>query len=423
MGAIVCSHGQYSSEMTDTEPITVEAELIEEDAEGDIDRAVTGRRSVARKYVKRLRKRHPEATPADIIRLLERHYGTAITAAGAAITVGVIAADVAIAMIPVAGPAAAGVKSAGQQAAKKAGTEAIKAAAKGVALGAAKSGAQRAAGLLPAGDQQLQFEITALFGLALAEIHGMDLDQAQAHALVYGLTNERVSQQQIATMAADVATLSSDGAMTMGQDIAAGRKDWSHWATTLADGMPAGAAQTFVRTIQTGQLEVARENLNGKQQSAIEYGAGALAGGVARFVFGRDVIAASHLAFAEPPADFPAHLTLPSAATSSAEVDTDEDAVEPNAAFAALEDAAKATGTWMASTAGTVANGVSAAAGSATRVFRSVDIDGDGIPDEPQALTVAKGLGSAVASATSNAGGRAADLFKRRKGERQPANS
>jgi hypothetical protein len=38
----------------------------------------------------------------------------------------------------------------------------------------AKSGAQRgAARLLPAGDAQLQFEITAFFALAVAEIHGM----------------------------------------------------------------------------------------------------------------------------------------------------------------------------------------------------------------------------------------------------------
>jgi|GEM_PF-1488414 len=404
--------------MTDTEPITLEAELVEGEAERDIERAVSGRRSVARRYVKRLRRRHPEATPADVIRLLERHYGTAITAAGAAITVGVIAADVAIAMIPVAGPAAAGVKSASQQAAKKAGSEAIKAAAKGVALGAAKSSAQRAAGLLPAGDQQLQFEITALFGLALAEIHGMDLDQAQAHALVYGLTNERVSQKQIAAMAADVATLSSDGAMSVGQGIASGREDWSHWANTLADGMPAGAAQAFVRTIQTGQLEDIRENLNGKQQAAIEYGVAALAGGVTRFVFGRDVIAASRLAFAEPPEEFPAQLALPSAGLSAPDVESSgEDAAEPNAALAALEEAARTTGTWVAGAAGTVAGGVTTAASTATRVFRSVDLDGDGIPDEPQALTVVKGVGAAVGGATSRVGERAAGLLRRRKGE------
>jgi hypothetical protein len=44
-----------------------------------------------------------------------------------------------------------------------------------MALGVAKTGASRVAALLPAGYEQLQFEITAIFGLAIADIHGMDL--------------------------------------------------------------------------------------------------------------------------------------------------------------------------------------------------------------------------------------------------------
>lgn len=129
--------------------------------------------------------------------MLERHYSTSITTAGALITAGAIAADIGIAMTPGVGAAAAGTKSAGQHAAKKAGQEAAKPAAKNaakiaaknMALGTAKNGAQRAAALLPAGDEQLQFEITAIFALAVADIHGMDLDKDQALALVYGLSN------------------------------------------------------------------------------------------------------------------------------------------------------------------------------------------------------------------------------------------
>ena len=205
--------------MTDIEAITLETEIVDEDATREIAKAVSGRRSLARKYVMKLRRRHPDATPAEVIEMLERHYGTSISTAGALISAGAIAADIGIALIPVAGAAAVGVKSASQQAAKKATTEVVKAAgkqaaksaAKGFALGAAKTGAQRIAALLPAGDQQLQFEITAIFGLALADIHGMELDQDQAQALVYGLSNERVSQKQIATMAADIANVSQGG--------------------------------------------------------------------------------------------------------------------------------------------------------------------------------------------------------------------
>lgn len=409
--------------MTDSGPITLGAELVDEDATREIAKAVSGRRLIARRYVMRIRRRNPEATPAEVVQMLERHYGTAITAAGAVIATGAIAADVAIAMIPGVGAAAAGVKSAGQQAAKKAGKEATKAvvkvAAKNVALGAAKTGAQRVAGLLPAGDEQLQFEITAVFGLAIADIHGMELDHDQAHALIYGLTNGRVGQQQIARMASDLADVTSDGAVGVGRSIVAGRSDWSHWANTLADTLPGETAQNLVRTIQTGQLDVVRENLTGKQQTAIEYGVGALAGGVSRFVFGRDVINAARVAFADAPDAFPVHLDLP----LGGKTDLDDEDGDSNPAVAALEEAAKATGVWIAGAASTVAGGVATgaavvgagavnAADTVTRPFRSVDIDGDGIPDEPQALTAVKGVGGAIAGAAGAVGTNVADLFK-----------
>jgi hypothetical protein len=51
------------------------------------------------------------------------------------------------------------------------------------------------------------------------DIHGMDLDQDQAHALIYGLANGRVSQQQIATMASVVAKVSSEGVVGVGHTI------------------------------------------------------------------------------------------------------------------------------------------------------------------------------------------------------------
>ena len=107
--------------MTDVDESTFVADLVEEDAARDIAKAVSARHSIARKYVMRVRRRNPDATPAEVIRLIERQYVTAISTAGAVIAAGAIVADVGIALIPVAGAAAAGAKSAGQQAAKKAG--------------------------------------------------------------------------------------------------------------------------------------------------------------------------------------------------------------------------------------------------------------------------------------------------------------
>jgi hypothetical protein len=108
--------------------------------------------------------------------------------------------------------------------------------------------------------------------------------------------------------------------------------------------------------------------LTGKRQAAIEYGVGALAGGVTRFVFGRDVIDASR-----------AHRAIP--VKSKARDDSTEE--EPNRALAALADAADATGNWFAYTANTVGGAVvvgtaASATDTVTRPFRSVDIDGTG---------------------------------------------
>ncbi|WP_020522020.1 hypothetical protein [Catelliglobosispora koreensis] len=392
--------------MTDLDESTFEAEILEEDAARDIAKAVSARHSIARKYVMRVRRKHPDATPAEVIRLLERHYVVAISTAGAVIAVGVIAAEVGISMIPGSGA----VKTVGQKAGAEAVKAAAKTAAKNAALGVAKTGAQRAVTLLPAGDKQLQFEITAIFGLAIADIHSMNLDKEQAQALVYGLSNTRVSQQQIATMATDIASTSTEVAVGGGQAVAVGRGDWSQWANTLASMLPGDAAQTLVRTIQTGKLDTVRPHLSGKQPAAVDYGVGALAGGVTRFVFGREVVDAARVAFADPPGSFPSHLAIP----VKAQPDDDADA-EPNRAFKALEDAAKATANWVSGAANAVGSGVATAAGAVSRPFRSVDRDGDGVPDAPQALTAVKGVGGAIAGAAGAVGGAAASLFKSKK--------
>ena len=403
----------------DPEDVTLEAELVDKDAEREIDKAVRGRRGIARKYVKWVRRRNPGATPAEIIGMLEHHYVTAISVAGAAITVGSIAGEVGIAMIPVVGPAAAGTKAAAKeagknatkQAAKAAAKQTAKAAAKSAALGAAKSGAQRAAARLPAaGDKQLQFEITALFALAVADIHGKDLDQEQAHALVYGLSNGRVSQKQIATMASDLAQSSNPEIVSASQTTAGGRKDLGYWADTLADFLPGGAAQSLVRGMQTGVLEDIRGGPNGRQQAAVDYGAGALVGGITRFVFGREVVDAAHSAFADAPDTFPAYLDVPAKPAKPEKADND-----PNRALAALEDAAKAVGAGVSTGAVTVGTGVASAADVVTRPFRSVDLDGDGVPDQPQALTAVKGAGGAIAGAAGAVGDGVSGLFKPKK--------
>lgn len=54
------------------------------------------------------------------------------------------------------------------------------------------------------------------------------------------------------------------------------------------------------------------------------------------------------------------------------------------------------------------------AAGAVTRPFRSVDLDGDGIPDAPQALTAVKGMSGAITGAAGAVGRAGASLLKAR---------
>lgn len=377
---------------------TVGADLDVATAEREIADAVGARHSIARKYVVRVRRRHPEASPEEVVTLLERHYVTAISVAGGVATAGSIAASVGLSLIPGATAGKEAGKAGAKVAAKKvAAKTAAKTAAKAAAANMARTGVAR---MVPAGDERLQFEITAVFALALAEIHGMHLDQDQSKALIYGLSNDRVSQKQISVMANDVAR-ASGSASGLGEQLASAPDDWSHWANTLASQLPGRAAGDLVRTVQTGQLDTMRSGLSEGQQSVVEYGVGAVAGGMTRFVFGREVVSATRVAFAQAPGDFPPHLTAESPSAG------DED--EPSRAFAALDEAAKSTAAWMSSTTD-----------RATRVFRSVDLDGDGIADEAQAVTAMKSAGGAIAGA----GATAARAFRRvdRDGDGVPEN-
>jgi len=343
----------------DVEQITLEAELVDEDAEQEIAKAVSGRKAIARKYVRWVRRRNPDATPAEITRTLERHYVTAIGVAGGIVTVGSLAID----FVPGGGAA----------------TKGVKAAAIGLAMTAASTK------ILPAADQQLQFEITAMFGLALADIHGMDYDQDQSKALVYGLSNSRMSQAQITSFATDLATASPSSAVDMGQRIADGRGDWSHWASTLASSLPGDGAKSLVESIQAGKLEDLRGRLGKRGQAAVELSIGAALSGASRFVFGREVVVAARGAFPPAPDAFPDHLAVEATEKPDA-------GDEPSRALLALKNAAQATGGWVSGAATAVGSGVTAAASTVSRPFRHVDLDGDGIPDEPQALTAAKGV-------------------------------
>ena len=371
--------------------VTLTSELAGDDAAAEIAEAVSGRRGAARKYVLWLRRRQPEATPAELVHTLERHYVTAISAAGAAVTVGTIAVSVGLDLLPGGGTAKTAGKSATKAAAKKVTKESLKAAGKKAAASAAKEGAKKGASLLPAGDAKIQFEITGLFALALADIHGWDLDDQQSQALVYGLANGQVNHERIAAVAADLAITDASPAGTVGQTIADGRSNQKPWAETLASSLPGRQAQELVHGMDLSALDDLRSAMTDRNRNATEMGVGAALGGATRFVFGRQVVQASREAFSEPPDVFPRALHV--------EVPEEVEEKERSRALLALEEAAKSAGTRVGAGAAAVSLGTSNAADAITKPFRRVDRDGDGVPDEPQALTAIKGAASAAGRA------------------------
>ena len=208
-------------------------------------------------------------------------------------------------------------------------------------------------------------------------------------------------------MASDLAQSSDPETVSVSQTIADRRKDTEHWANTLADFLPGEAAQSLVRGTQTGVLKDIRVGPGGKQQAAVEYGVGALVDGVTRFVFGREVVDAAQSAFPAAPGTFPAYLDVPAEPQKADN--------EPNRALEALEDAAKAVGAGVSTGAVAVGTGIASAADVVSRPFRSVDLDSDGVPDEPQALTAVKGVGGAIAGAAGAVGDGVSGLFKPKK--------
>ena len=96
-------------------------------------KAIDGQSPLVRKNIARARQRNPEATPAQVIRTLERMYVSALTGTGAAV-----------------GGAAA---------------------APGVGTGVALA--------LSAGEALSSLELSALFALSIAEVHGVPIDELE----------------------------------------------------------------------------------------------------------------------------------------------------------------------------------------------------------------------------------------------------
>ncbi|HXT44513.1 MAG TPA: hypothetical protein VN748_10410 [Pseudonocardiaceae bacterium] len=204
-----------------------------------VEKAISMQQAPVAGYVARLRRSHPNATPAQIIAMLEKQYLATVTGAGAAV-----------------GGAAA-------------------APAVGTAAAVALSGAETV----------FFFETTALFALAVAEVHGVRIAQV-----------ERRRTLLLAVVLGD------NGAMLV--EKMAGRTG-EHWGDLLPEAIPLSSITAINKTL--GRWFMRRY---GRKQGLLALGRlaplgiGAAIGAAGNHAFGRTVVTTSRRVFGPAPARF-----------------------------------------------------------------------------------------------------------------------
>jgi hypothetical protein len=322
-------------------------------AQAKIYQAISVQRPVVLEYLKSLRRGKPNATPAEILKELEKRYVATVT-----ITSTGVGASAAIPAVGI--PLALG-------------------------LGVA--------------DLLFFYETSALYVLAATELHGIEVSNPErARPLVFGMLLGEKSQSKVTKLVLEAA---GAGGVNRARAVATGtvgRALPKGWGQVLAQQLPDSALAPLATVLARQALKESGKVGARTFGKAIPFGLGAVVGGVGSFTFGRDVVKAARLAFPMPPTEFPAALL---------------DFQKPEPGIVDRSRAAKA----LQSVGNRVADfgeDVWGKATDATAVFRSVDLNGDGVRNEARALTVAKRAGSAVKGGAVGAAGAVGSRFKRK---------
>lgn len=225
--------------------------------------AISVQRPVVLELLKSLRREKPNATPAQILRELEKRYVTTVTATSTGVG--------ASAAIPAVGiPLALG-------------------------LGAA--------------DLVFFAETSALFVLAATELHGIEVTDAQrARPLIFGMLLGQKSQSKVARLVAQAA---GGGSVDQARSIAQGTLGKvipGGWGAVLTQQLPDSALAPLTAVLVRQALNQGARFGTGMLGRAVPFGVGAVIGGLGSFTFGRDVVKAAHIAFPQTPIEFPESL-------------------------------------------------------------------------------------------------------------------
>ncbi|WP_309067000.1 hypothetical protein [Microbacterium sp.] len=218
-----------------------------------LDRVLSIQRPLVVAHIRSIRLRHPSATPAEIVRILENRYLAAVTTGGAAVG--------ATAVVPGIGT--------------------------GVTL--ALSGVETAGFM----------EATALFAQSIAEVHGITIDNPErARALVMTLMLGKEGVDLVSQLAK--------------QATGKGMARSAYWGETITKSLPRAAIGPIVDRLKSAFLhQLATRGSASVVGKALPFGVGAVIGGTGNHLLGRRVLTTSRRAFGAPPPVFPAELEPP----------------------------------------------------------------------------------------------------------------
>ncbi|MBN9141488.1 MAG: hypothetical protein J0H23_11740 [Micrococcales bacterium] len=213
-----------------------------------LDRVMSVHRPAVLAHLRGIRSRYPDATPEQVLLILERRYLTTVTTSGAG--VGVAAA------VPAVGTGAA----------------------------LAISGAETV----------LFLESTALFAQSVAELHGIPVeDPDRGRALVLAMVVGGPSQELIMQFT--------------GQATGRGPAKPEFWGTLIAKNLPRTAVTQFMDRVRKVYLPRMMATAGGGIVGRVlPFGVGAVVGGAANQILGRRVVKTARTAFGPPPLRFPA---------------------------------------------------------------------------------------------------------------------
>ena len=214
------------------------------------DRLLAIHRPAVLAHIRGIRHRHPQATPEQIVRILERRYLAAVTGGGAAVG--------ATAVIPGVGT--------------------------GITL--ALSGVETAGFL----------EATALFSQSVSEVHGITVsDPERARALVMTMMLGHEGSDLVRQLA--------------GQVTGGGVARTAYWGELVTTSLPRAIMGPLTDRLKRSFIrQFAAKGGASLIGKAVPFGIGAVIGGMGNHILGKRVVGSSRLAFGQAPAWFGAEL-------------------------------------------------------------------------------------------------------------------